>query len=48
MIARQTAAHSPEGFVKIFGERLQALAAKYLIQGKSWSTVVLPEGVAAK
>ena len=28
--------------------QLQALAAKYLIQGKSWSTVVLPEGVAAK
>ncbi|MEA3541027.1 MAG: insulinase family protein [Pseudomonadota bacterium] len=28
--------------------QLQALAAKYLVPGKSWSTVVLPEGVAAK
>ncbi|RYM12577.1 MULTISPECIES: M16 family metallopeptidase [Sphingobium] len=28
--------------------QLQALAAKYLVPGKSWSTVVLPEGVAAR
>ena len=28
--------------------QLQALAAKYLVPSKSWSTVVLPEGVAAK
>ena len=27
---------------------LQALAAKYLVPGKSWSAVVLPEGVEAK
>ncbi|HUD94038.1 M16 family metallopeptidase [Sphingobium sp.] len=27
---------------------LQALAAKYLVPGKSWSTVVLPEGATAK
>ncbi|NWK98627.1 peptidase M16 [Sphingobium lactosutens] len=27
---------------------LQALAAKYLVPGKSWSATVLPEGVAAK
>ena len=27
---------------------IQALAAKYLVPGKSWSTVVLPQGVAAK
>ena len=28
--------------------QLQALAAKYLVPGKSWSAVVLPEGVAAR
>lgn len=27
---------------------LQALAAKYLVPGKSWSAIVLPEGAAAK
>ncbi|MEC3949249.1 M16 family metallopeptidase [Sphingobium sp. HWE2-09] len=27
---------------------IQALAAKYLVPGKSWSAVVLPEGVAAR
>ncbi|MCI4589181.1 insulinase family protein [Sphingobium sp. BYY-5] len=27
---------------------LQALATKYLVPGKSWSAIVLPEGVAAK
>jgi zinc protease len=28
--------------------QLQALAAKYLVQGKSWSAVVLPEGATAR
>lgn len=28
--------------------QVQALAAKYLVPGKSWSAMVLPEGVAAK
>ena len=27
---------------------IQALATKYLVPGKSWSAVVLPQGVAAK
>jgi zinc protease len=29
-------------------EQVQALAVKYLVPGKSWSVVVLPEGVEAK
>jgi len=27
---------------------LQALAVKYLVPAKSWSVIVLPEGVSAK
>ena len=42
VIARQTAAHSPEGFVKIFGERLQALAANQdLLVNNEWQRINL-------
>jgi zinc protease len=38
---------SPD-MLSVTPEQLQALAAKYLVPAKSWSAIVLPEGVAAK
>ena len=37
-----------QDMLTVTAPQLQALAAKYLVPGKSWSAVVLPEGVAAK
>lgn len=49
VIARQTAAHSPEGFVKIFGERLQALAANQdLLVNNEWQRINLSDLVTSQ
>ncbi|KFL47597.1 putative Zn-dependent peptidase [Sphingobium sp. ba1] len=37
-----------QDMLTVTAPQLQVLAAKYLVPGKSWSAVVLPEGVAAK
>lgn len=37
-----------QDMLTVTAPQLQALATKYLVPGKSWSAVVLPEGVAAK
>jgi len=38
----------PQDLLSVTPAQLQALARKYLVPTKGWSTVVLPEGVAAK
>ncbi|MDO7835419.1 insulinase family protein [Sphingobium sp. HBC34] len=37
-----------QDMLSVTPDQLQVLAAKYLVPGKSWSAVVLPEGVAAR
>lgn len=37
-----------QDMLSVTPDQLQALAAKYLVPGRSWSAVVLPEGVAAR
>jgi zinc protease len=44
----QAMQNMPKDMLSITPEELQALAAKYLVPGKSWSAVVLPEGGAAR
>lgn len=44
VIARQTAAHTPQSFVKTFGERLQALAANQdLLVNNDWQRIDLTD-----